>query len=107
MIETLNDIIDELGDRLGIYGAHGDGETTSEYHCRVCFASSLHGRIMSAIDIERTITAGRVARAGLETRVCCGDGCDWTGPESECVHPKHSPSDRLCHECHETTERQV
>lgn len=43
----------------------------------------------------------------LETRVCCGDGCDWTGPESECVHPKHSPSDRLCHECHETTERQV
>lgn len=30
------------------------------------------------------------------------NSCDWKGPESETVHPKHVPDARQCPECHET-----
>lgn len=40
----------------------------------------------------------------MTLRVCCNPDCQWTGDESECVHPKHWPDDRLCPECHEVTE---
>lgn len=60
--ETLNDIIDELADKLGVYGAHTEKEDSRDpYHCRVCFSASMNTRIKSAVEIERIISAGRAA----------------------------------------------
>lgn len=38
----------------------------------------------------------------MKILVC--NNCDWTGWETEAVHPKHVESARLCPECYETTE---
>lgn len=39
-----------------------------------------------------------------ETRSCNNDDCDWVGPISQTVHPKHVPEMILCPVCNETTE---
>ncbi len=66
-IETLDDIIEEIADRRGVYGSHGDesdDETpssqitcTSTKPCRVCFVCGLHDRILAAVDVERKLAA--------------------------------------------------
>ncbi len=65
MIATLDDVIDEILDTAGIYGAHGsmDEIDGSEYPCpkklkdmcRVCASSYLRNSIESAIDIEQRL----------------------------------------------------
>jgi len=66
-IETLSDIITELADSLGVYGAHGDEDVpgdvtcTEAKPCRMCFESGLRGRILAAVEIER-----KLGRAGEE-----------------------------------------
>ena len=61
MIETLDDIITEIADRCGVYGAHGnrdDGECEgprgeiSLTPCRMCFEEILKTRILNAVEIE-------------------------------------------------------
>lgn len=37
-------------------------------------------------------------------RICCNPDCYWVGLETDCVHPKHCPEDRLCPRCNEVTE---
>jgi len=61
--------------------------------------------------LEAVISALSVRVAELEAtgerhilRSC--NACDWTGPESDCVHPKHVPEMVLCPLCHETTDVQ-
>lgn len=62
-IETLNDIVEEMANRLGVYGTcvandeHGHqvreclpGET-----CRICFEIGLKSRIHAAVEIERKL----------------------------------------------------
>lgn len=51
-IETLSDIVEELADRLGVYGAHEDGES---HVCRTCFTINLEGRIEAAVEIEQQL----------------------------------------------------
>ncbi len=56
-IEVLSDIIEEMADRIGVYGAHGtdeenEGKQTDMYHCRVCFEIELRRRIEAACNIE-------------------------------------------------------
>lgn len=59
-IETMEDILTELADKLGIYGAHGDDEeSTSMYHCRVCFEVGLANRIREARSIEAMLNFAR------------------------------------------------
>lgn len=63
--ETLEDIIEEIADRRGIYGAHGDereDETpscevtcTPKKPCRVCWTSGLADRIRAAVEVERKL----------------------------------------------------
>jgi hypothetical protein len=56
-IETVDDIVEEVLDLLGIYGAHSDsckGRTT----CRCCASSNLTGRLRAAFDIERRLGRG-------------------------------------------------
>jgi hypothetical protein len=57
-IETLDDILEQLADWVGVYGAHDTDEPrpgfSSELHCRVCFTSTLRQRIMGAVTVEGT-----------------------------------------------------
>ena len=63
MIETLDDIVEHLADRIGIYGAHRDRaedcKPQSSYAgttCRSCWASHMKNRIMDAVEVERKIS---------------------------------------------------
>lgn len=60
-IELLDDIIEELADRKGIYGSHGDelvdGDVTctQKAPCRMCFTCGLRDRIIAAVEVERRL----------------------------------------------------
>lgn len=53
MIETLEDIVEELANNLGIYGAHGEEHPDGQCECRVCFSIQLRGRIEAAVEVDR------------------------------------------------------
>lgn len=52
MIETLEDIIESLADKLRVYGVH---EVDEQRECRVCFAANLRARIQRAVEIDRKL----------------------------------------------------
>lgn len=54
-IETLDDIIDQLANWVGVYGAHDDAadwRKPDALHCRVCFTSIMSERITAAVNVE-------------------------------------------------------
>jgi hypothetical protein len=53
-IEVLDDIVEEIMDRLGIYGAH-DSASCQYKECRSCAASGLKDRINKAVEVERKL----------------------------------------------------
>jgi len=58
-IETFDDIIEELMDKLGIYGAHPEDspdDFRKECPCRCCQTASLVDRIRDALEVERKLT---------------------------------------------------
>ena len=57
-IETLDDIIEALADKLYIYGSH-DESCTHKRPCRACWTGELHERLVAAIQIEDKLR-GRV-----------------------------------------------
>lgn len=59
-IETLDDVIEELLDRLGIYGACGD-MCTDRNPCRCCSEVALKERIMAAVEVEHLLNARQQA----------------------------------------------
>jgi hypothetical protein len=68
-IETLDDIIEEIADRKGVYGVCPDPTGTCSVHknnlCRCCWTAGLRGRIEAAIEIERKLsTTPSAAPAG-------------------------------------------
>ena len=55
-IETLDDIIEELADGLGIYGCGGeDDDHKDDCDCRVCFEIGMRDRIIKAVKVEKII----------------------------------------------------
>lgn len=55
-IETLEDIVEDVANQLGIYGVHGEEEECDRKPtCRVCFTSSIKRRILAAMEIERKL----------------------------------------------------
>jgi len=59
-IETLDDIIDELADGLGIYGCGGEEDShKDDCDCRVCFEVGMRIRIFKAIELEMAIARGK------------------------------------------------
>lgn len=48
-IETLDDIVEEIADMVGVYGGHSDAETKT---CRICFTEDIRRRILSAAEVE-------------------------------------------------------
>lgn len=71
MIKTLDDVISEICDVAGIYGAHDDDGSGNidlstcgpelKKMCRICAESYLRTEIESALDIERRL-AGTCSR---------------------------------------------
>jgi hypothetical protein len=60
-LETLSDIVDELADRMGIYGAHDEENDVAcdEKPCRVCWTSNMSDRINAAVRLEQQLERGR------------------------------------------------
>lgn len=64
-IETLDDIIEEAADRLGVWGAHFEDDTSpwkepkQNCDCRVCFVTGLRERILDAVEIEQALAEYR------------------------------------------------
>jgi hypothetical protein len=65
-IEVLDDILEELADKAGVYGSHPEINDvpfpmpTGVCPCRVCFMAGLRERIERAVEIENLL--GRKAR---------------------------------------------
>lgn len=59
-IETLDDIIEELADKLGIYGAH-DEDDDPDYggacSCRCCWTSGMAERIKQGVRVDAIMHA--------------------------------------------------
>jgi hypothetical protein len=60
VIEQLSDIIDQLADQIGVYGAHDDENDEACQHkpCRVCWTSELWDRIHAAVELEQQLARG-------------------------------------------------
>lgn len=67
-IEILDDIIEELADSLGIYGAHTEEHPDGQCECRVCFSMGMSRRIRDAVQIERQLAAPPPDQRGAEKR---------------------------------------
>ena len=51
MIETLDDIIEQLANMLGIYGSHPE-DAGDNCKCRICFTMPLKERILRAVEVD-------------------------------------------------------
>jgi hypothetical protein len=51
-LETLDDIVEELADGLGIYGACPHGMQGALCTCRSCYTAALASRIREAVHLE-------------------------------------------------------
>lgn len=60
-IETLDDIIEQVADKIGIYGAH-DSACRENRPCRVCFTSDFRDRLKAAFEIEKILYPSEVPR---------------------------------------------
>lgn len=58
-IETLDDIIEQLADEIGVYGAHDEDDEDACHikPCRMCWTSSLHDHLIAAFKIEEQLRA--------------------------------------------------
>jgi hypothetical protein len=54
-IETLEDIVEQLADKLGVYGACNENHEYDDKGCRPCWVSWLERRIREAVEIERRL----------------------------------------------------
>ncbi len=78
-IETLDDIIEELADRCGVYGTYNSQNDTFEEHtfdcdCRICFTRELESRIREAMRIEQVLQERKVSR---KCPICGRFTIDW------------------------------
>jgi len=64
-IETLDDIVESIMDRLQIYGAHDDDVEMDgdKCGCRCCESSSLMHRIEEAVEVDRKMRGLMLVRA--------------------------------------------
>ena len=60
MIETLGDIVEDMANKLGIYGAHDeeDDEACRIKPCRTCWTSEFTERIWAAVRVEQALERG-------------------------------------------------
>lgn len=62
MIETFDDVLEDLLDRMGIYGSHNPKQLEGFDHehckCRVCMRECFGDRIKAALAIEEQLERG-------------------------------------------------
>ena len=60
-IETVDDIIERLADRMGVYGSHDENNDAAceQKPCRVCWTSELRDRFDAAYKTEAQLARGR------------------------------------------------
>ena len=69
-IETLDDIIEELADKEGIYGACDNScEESGRCVCRVAWVPDMKKRILYAVEVEKKLNGGGVISTGFQERV--------------------------------------
>ena len=56
MVETLDDVIEQLADWIGVYGAH-DEQCTPKKMCRCCWTALMRERIERAIEVDRKLAS--------------------------------------------------
>lgn len=59
MIEQLDDIVEDLANQVGVYGAHPERELASfeRCNCRVCWTSGIKARLHAAVEVELKLEA--------------------------------------------------
>lgn len=67
MIETLEDIVEEVADNIGVYGSHTEVAPDGQCECRVCFTTSLKLRIRDAMEIDLKLSGASYGE--LQARV--------------------------------------
>ena len=55
MIATLDDVIEQLADEIGVYGAHTETHPEGSHNCRICWTSDLRERIIDAVEVEQKL----------------------------------------------------
>jgi hypothetical protein len=58
MIETFDDVLEDLMDRIGVYGSHdpyNDKDHEKCCRCRVCYREGLKQRILNGIHMEELL----------------------------------------------------
>jgi len=55
MIETLDDIVEQIADWCGAYGCGPDEDHPPDCKCRICFTIGLKERIHKAVEVERKL----------------------------------------------------
>ena len=76
MIETLDDIIEEIADTIGRWGAHfEDHPEGSACECRMCFTVGLQQRILDAVEIENAINEHHAAKRKKPTEFTHSSNC--------------------------------
>lgn len=60
MVETIDDVVSDIANQIGIYGACSDDEQDDcSGTCRSCFEVQLRERILEAICVEKLLYPGR------------------------------------------------
>ena len=54
-IETVDDIVEQLADECGVYGAHQELHPDGQCECRCCWTSNLKSRLTAAFEVERKL----------------------------------------------------
>ena len=67
-LETLDDIVEELADDLGIYGACPHGTQGALCTCRCCYTASLASRIREAVHLEDGLAQIRALPRAMERK---------------------------------------
>ena len=63
-IETIDDIVEEVLNKMGVWGGHPEEEPDGECNCRCCQSSDLTERIRRAALIE--VKLGLLGESGME-----------------------------------------
>jgi len=65
-LEVLSDIVEQLADQIGVYGAHDEDNDAAceDKPCRVCWTSDLTDRIWAAVRVEQQLERGRAVVEG-------------------------------------------
>ena|ERR1700677_123305 len=89
-LETLEDIIEGLADKLGIYGAHDDENDAAcrVKPCRMCWTSDLEDHLLAAFQLKQTLSALGPSLDAAPPAPPLDKICPTCGTDIRCIHGK-------------------